>query len=78
MDLLIKTAIEKQGFQTGDKILSIDGKKMERYDDISKSYHGKVTVEIMKQKQLVSCKFVNQISNSRKKYIGRNEHSICC
>lgn len=61
-------AIEKTGIQTGDKILSVNGKKMDRYDDISKNLFLASEVSIERNNEIKTIKFpiniINQISNS--------------
>jgi regulator of sigma E protease len=61
-------AIEKAGIQTGDKILSVNGKKMERYDDISKNLFMASEVTVQRNNETKTIKFpvniINQISNS--------------
>jgi regulator of sigma E protease len=61
-------AIEKAGIQTGDKIISINGKKMERYDDISKNLFLAKEVTVERNNETKTIEFpvniINQISNS--------------
>lgn len=61
-------AIEKAGIQTGDKIIAINGKKMERYDDISKNLFLAQEVTLERNNETKTIAFpidiINQISNS--------------
>ncbi len=61
-------AIEKAGIQTGDKILSINGKTLERYDDILKNLFLAKEVVVERNNERKTIQFpiniINQISNS--------------
>ncbi|CAD0003914.1 RIP metalloprotease RseP [Flavobacterium salmonis] len=65
-------AIEKAGIQTGDKIIAVNGKKMDRYNDIAKNlYMGKeVTVERNNETKTIKfpINIINKISNSGVKH----------
>ncbi|WP_026727177.1 RIP metalloprotease RseP [Flavobacterium denitrificans] len=65
-------AIEKAGVQTGDKIIAVNGKKMDRYDDISKNLYMANEVTIERNNEEKTIKFpiniINKISNSGVKH----------
>ncbi|TDE03888.1 RIP metalloprotease RseP [Flavobacterium sandaracinum] len=61
-------AIENAGIQTGDKIISVNGNKIERFDDISKNLYMASEVTLERKNEIKTIKFpiniINQISNS--------------
>ncbi|WP_431243639.1 RIP metalloprotease RseP [Flavobacterium sp. P21] len=65
-------AIEKAGIQTGDKIIAVNGKKMDHYDDIAKNLYMANEVTIERNKEEKTIKFpiniINKISNSGVKH----------
>ncbi|TDP04035.1 RIP metalloprotease RseP [Flavobacterium sp. 245] len=65
-------AIEKAGVQTGDKIIAVNGKKMDRYDDIAKNLYMANEVTIERNNEEKTIKFpiniINKISNSGVKH----------
>ncbi|MFB3386062.1 RIP metalloprotease RseP [Flavobacterium sp. LAR06] len=61
-------AIENAGIKTGDKIIAINGKKMDRYDDIAKNLFMASEVTVERNNEIKTIKFpiniINKISNS--------------
>ncbi|MBF4464682.1 RIP metalloprotease RseP [Flavobacterium sp. LC2016-12] len=61
-------AIENAGIKTGDKIIAINGKKIDRYDDIAKNLFMASEVTVERNNEIKTIKFpiniINKISNS--------------
>jgi regulator of sigma E protease len=61
-------AIEQAGLQTGDKIIAVNGKKMDHYDDIAKNLYMANEVTVERNSETKTIKFpiniINKISNS--------------
>jgi regulator of sigma E protease len=61
-------AIENAGIQTGDKIIAVNGKKMDRFDDIAKNLFMASEVTVERNNEIKTIKFpiniINKISNS--------------
>lgn len=64
--------IEKAGIKTGDKIVSINGKPIDRFNDIAKNLYTAKEVVVERNGQQQTIKFpiniINQISNSGRKH----------
>lgn len=64
--------IEKAGIKTGDKIVSINGKPIDRFNDIAKNLYTAQEVVVERNGQQQTIKFpiniINQISNSGRKH----------
>ncbi len=64
--------IEKAGIKTGDKIISINGNEIERFNDIARNLYTAKEVVVERNGQQQTIKFpiniINQISNSGRKH----------
>ena len=62
-------AIEKAGIQTGDKIIAINGEKIDRYDDISRNLFMASEVTVERNKEIKNIKF--PINRSEERRVGK-------